>query len=121
MLESRSLFRGCYRTELPSMTGSKETLIHLPNGDAVSALFSRPAKAQSLLMLAHGAGAGMNHPLLEALARELNSAGVATLLYQFPYMEKGRRLPDAPAVLTGTVRAAAHQANQVVRIILGEA
>jgi uncharacterized protein len=95
------------------MTGSREALIHLPNGDAVSALFSRPAKAESLLMLAHGAGAGMNHPFLEALSRELNSAGVATLRYQFPYMEKGRRLPDAPAVLTGTVRAAAHQAKQL--------
>lgn len=95
------------------MTGPTEALIHLPNGDAVSALFSRPAKAQSLLMLAHGAGAGMNHPFLEALSKELNSAGVATLRYQFPYMQKGRRLPDAPAVLTETVRAAVHQANQL--------
>src|SRR6266404_388412 len=72
----------------------------------VSALLSRPAKAGWLLVLAHGAGAGMSHPFMAKLADELASVGVATLRYQFPYMEERRRIPDAPAVLTATVVAA---------------
>ncbi len=77
-------------------------------GTPVSAELVRPAKAQRLLVLAHGAGAGMHHPFMEALAGELAAAGVATLRYQFPYMEKRQRVPDRPAVLTATVRAAVH-------------
>ncbi|HEY1470484.1 MAG TPA: alpha/beta family hydrolase [Candidatus Acidoferrum sp.] len=72
----------------------------------VSALFSRPAKARRLLVLGHGAGAGMSHPFMENLAAELGAEGTATLRYQFPYMEERRRAPDAPAVLTATVVAA---------------
>jgi predicted alpha/beta-hydrolase family hydrolase len=95
------------------MTGSVETRIPLPNGDAVSALFDWPEKARALLVLAHGAGAGMSHPFLESLSGELNSAGIATLRYQFPYMEKRRRVPDPPAVLTATVRAATSRATEL--------
>src|SRR6266436_6486519 len=61
----------------------------------VSAILMRPANARWLLVLAHGAGAGMTHPFLERIARELASVGVATLRYQFPYMEQRRRVPDA--------------------------
>src|SRR5712664_761290 len=75
-------------------------------GGEVSALLLRPAKARRLLVLAHGAGAGMSHPFMEKLAGELAGVGVATLRYQFPYMEARRRVPDAPAVLTTTVVAA---------------
>ena len=64
-------------------------------------------------MLAHGAGAGMSHPFLEKLAGELAGVGVATLRYQFPYMEARRRAPDAPAVLTATVAAAVRAAVDV--------
>src|SRR5690242_12975472 len=71
----------------------------------VSALLLRPAKAQWLLVMGHGAGAGMSHPFMAELAEELASVGVATLRYQFPYMEERRRVPDKPAVLTATVRA----------------
>jgi len=78
----------------------------------VSALLLRPPKARWLLVLAHGAGAGMNHPFLETLARELAAVGVATFRYQFPYMEQRRRVPDVPAVLTATVRAAVSAASQ---------
>jgi predicted alpha/beta-hydrolase family hydrolase len=95
------------------MTDSGETRIDLPNGAAVSALFECPVKAQSLLVLAHGAGAGMTHPFLDALSAQLNSAGVATLRYQFPYMERHRRIPDSPAVLTATVRAALQKAKEL--------
>ena len=80
----------------------------------MSALLLRPAKARQLLVLAHGAGAGMSHPFMEKLAGELAGVGVATLRYQFPYMEARRRAPDAPALLTATVvsavRAAANAA-----------
>jgi uncharacterized protein len=75
-------------------------------GGDVSALLLRPAKARRLLVLAHGAGAGMSHPFMEKLAEELAAVGVATLRYQFPYMEARRRVPDAPAVLTATIVAA---------------
>ena len=78
----------------------------------MSALLLRPAKARRLLVLAHGAGAGMSHPFMEILAGELAGVGVATLRYQFPYMEARRRSPDAPAVLTATVVAAVRAAAE---------
>jgi predicted alpha/beta-hydrolase family hydrolase len=83
------------------------------NVGEVSALFIRPQKAQCLLVLAHGAGAGMNHPFMETIANELAAVGVATFRYQFPYMEQRRRVPDAPRVLTATVRAAVRKAREV--------
>ena len=76
----------------------------------VSAILMRPAAAQWLLALAHGAGAGMTHPFLEKLARELGEAGVATFRYQFPYMEQRRRAPDSPSVAAATVAAAVRAA-----------
>ncbi len=77
-----------------------------------SALLCRPAKARQLLVLAHGAGAGMTHPFMEKLADELAGSGVATLRYQFPYMEQKRRVPDAPGVLMATVVAAVRAAAE---------
>ncbi len=73
---------------------------------SVDALLQRPRDARRLLVLAHGAGAGMRHAFMEALSRELAEVGVATLRYQFPYMQQGRRSPNPPAVLIATVRAA---------------
>jgi uncharacterized protein len=84
----------------------------VPGGGEVSALLLRPGKARWLLVLAHGAGAGMNHPFLATLAEELAGAGVATFRYQFPYMEQRRRVPDSPAVLTATVVAAVRAAAE---------
>src|SRR5437588_1738351 len=84
----------------------------------VSALLLRPAKARWLLALAHGAGAGMSHPFMAKLANELASVGVATLRYQFPYMEERRRVPDKPAVLTATVRAAVRAAAEAAPDLL---
>ncbi len=79
----------------------------------VSAILMRPANARWMLVLAHGAGAGMTHPFLEKLAREFASVGVATLRYQFPYMEQRRRVPDAPSVATATVAGAVRAAAKV--------
>lgn len=69
----------------------------------VSALAIIPKKAEMLLVLAHGAGAGMTHTFMEELALELANLGIATLRYNFPYMEKGSRRPDPPAVAEKTV------------------
>jgi predicted alpha/beta-hydrolase family hydrolase len=91
-------------------------------GARLDALFLRPAGARLLYVLAHGAGAGMRHPFLEAIAVALAEEGVATFRYEFPYMQDGRKRPDAPAVLHGTVRAAvlaAQEAAPDVPLIAG--
>jgi uncharacterized protein len=78
----------------------------------VSALLLRAKNPGWLLVLAHGAGAGMTHLFMENLSNELSAAGVATFRYQFPYMEQHRRAPDPPAILAATVAAAVHAAKQ---------
>jgi uncharacterized protein len=72
----------------------------------VSGLLLCPQGAVSLLVLAHGAGAGMRHRFMESVAEKLARHRIATLRYQFPYMEKGIKRPDSASVLTGTVQAA---------------
>ena len=76
----------------------------------VSALLLRPEPARACYVLAHGAGAGMTHKSMEAVATGLAERGIATLRYQFPYMEKGSKRPDPPAVAHATVRAAVAEA-----------
>ena len=78
---------------------------------AMDTLLMRPPNAQRMLTLAHGAGAGMRHPFMEKLAVELASAGVATLRYEFPYMEQRRNRQDAPPVLHARVAEAAEAAR----------
>jgi len=73
----------------------------------VSGLWLAPAKANACLVLAHGAGAGMTHRSMAATAEGLAARGVATLRYQFPYMEKGGKRVDPPPVAHAAVRAAA--------------
>jgi predicted alpha/beta-hydrolase family hydrolase len=72
----------------------------------VSALLTLPPQARACFVLAHGAGAGMTHAFMVDVAKGLAARGVATLRYQFPYMEKGSRRPDPPAVAHAVVRAA---------------
>jgi predicted alpha/beta-hydrolase family hydrolase len=79
----------------------------------VSGLLMRPPDARFLYVLAHGAGAGMRHRFMEAVAAGLSERGVATLRYQFPYTEVGGRRPDPPAVLQATVRSAVATARNV--------
>jgi uncharacterized protein len=80
----------------------------------VAAFLLRPPDAWLLYVLAHGAGAGMRHEMLERVAASLAAQGVATFRYQFPYMEAGRGRPDPPAVLETTVRAAVTKASEIV-------
>lgn len=79
----------------------------------VSGLLLRPPDARLLYVLAHGAGAGMRHPFLEAISQRLAEQGIATLRYQFPYMERRARRPDPPAVAAATVRAAVAEAARL--------
>lgn len=72
----------------------------------VSGLLCKPSHAQALLVLAHGAGAGMRHRFMEDTAVQLAERGIATFRYQFPYMEKRIKRPDPEVILTDTVRAA---------------
>jgi predicted alpha/beta-hydrolase family hydrolase len=82
------------------------------NSGTVSALVICPPKARACFVFAHGAGAGMTHPFMAEVASGLAGRGVATLRYQFPYMEKGSKRPDAPAIAHATVRAAVAAAAQ---------
>ncbi|HJR76460.1 MAG TPA: alpha/beta family hydrolase [Nitrospiraceae bacterium] len=84
-----------------------EFAVGLPNRQVrATGLLVRPERARWLLVLAHGAGAGMRHPFMETLAQALAQVEVATFRYEFPYMQDGRGRPDPPTVLTATVRAA---------------
>lgn len=76
----------------------------------VSGLLLVPKNARACYVLAHGAGAGMNHPFMAAVAEELGARGIATLRYQFPYMEQGSKRPDPPKLAHATVRAAVAEA-----------
>lgn len=84
--------------------------LDLPNGEAVSALWQGPAAPTAVLSLAHGAGAGMTHRHMSATADGLEARGIATLRFQFPYMEKGGKRPDPPHIAHAAVRAAAAEA-----------
>jgi uncharacterized protein len=79
----------------------------------VSALLLRPDTPQACFVFAHGAGAGMTHAFMETFARGLYERGIASLRYQFPYMENGSKRPDSPAIATATVRAAAATAVEI--------
>ena len=83
--------------------------------DTVSGLLLRPTKARACFVFAHGAGAGMTHPFMETVATGLGERDVATLRYQFPYMEKASRRPDPPAIVHAAVRAAVAEAGPAAR------
>ena len=78
----------------------------------VSALYVSPARPKALYVMAHGAGAGMRHAFMEAMAQRLAARGVATLRYQFPYTELGSRRIDPEPLLLDTVRAAVEMGRQ---------
>src|SRR3954466_15134251 len=86
--------------------------IEISPGDAVSGLEIQPPQARACYVFAHGAGAGMTHASMETVAADLGARSIATLRYQFPYMEKGSKRPDAPAVAHAAVRAAVAEAGR---------
>jgi len=94
--------------------GPEPVSIGVDDSRRVSGLLIAPAGARACLVLAHGAGAGMAHPFMAAVAEGLAGRGVATLRFQFPYMERGGKRPDAPALAQGTVRAAVAEASRLV-------
>src|SRR6185503_11957295 len=77
-------------------------------------LLEAPPGARACYLFAHGAGAGMNHPFMSAVAAELATRSIATLRYQFPYMEQGGKRPDPPKLAHATVRAAAAAAARLM-------
>lgn len=79
----------------------------------VSGLWTKPAAASAALVLAHGAGAGMTHKSMVAIAEGLAARNIASLRYNFPYMERGSRRPDTPALAHATVRAAVAEARRL--------
>ena len=82
-------------------------------GETVSGLLLRPADGKALYVFAHGAGVGMHHPNMESNSRGLAERGIATLRYQFPYMEKRTRRPDPPRIAHAAVRAAVAKAKEL--------
>jgi uncharacterized protein len=93
-------------------TPSRRITIALPDGQRVSGLLQTPPKARAGYVLAHGAGAGMTHPFMTAIADGLAERGIATFRFQFLYMEKGGRRPDPPALAHLVVRAAIAEARR---------
>ena len=89
---------------------AQELVIETGNAGPVSGLLTRPPHARVCFVFAHGAGAGMTHSFMAKVAAGLGERGIATLRYQFPYMEKLSRRPDPPAIAHAAVRAAVAEA-----------
>ncbi|HAP88752.1 MAG TPA: dienelactone hydrolase [Arthrobacter bacterium] len=91
-----------------------ESSVTIPVGDLeVSGAYARPDRPFATLVVAHGAGAGMEHPFLSGLTQALNDDGVATLRFNFPYREAGRKFPDRPPAAIATWRAAMEAAARL--------
>jgi len=92
---------------------SESIQITLFEGQSVSGLLQRPEKVRACYVLAHGAGAGMTHPFMAAVAKGLEQRGIATLRYQFLYMEQRGKRPDPPKLAHAAVRAAVAEAGRL--------
>src|SRR5438552_9121359 len=95
-------------------TSRQPVTIPVDDAQRVSGLLQTPREARACYVLAHGAGAGMAHPFMVAIANELAGRGIATLRYQFPYMQQGSKRPDTPKLAQATVRAAVAEASRRV-------
>jgi uncharacterized protein len=96
---------------------SEPITIEVNAGTRVSGLLQTARDARALFVLGHGAGAGMRHPFMAAVAADLEAQGIGTLRYQFPYMEKQSRRPDPPALCHATIRAAVAAAQRLAPAI----
>jgi len=94
---------------------AKPVTIKIPGADSVSGLLDKSKGAKAILVLAHGAGAGMTHRHMQATAEGLAERGIAVLRFNFPYMEKGGKRPDSPPVAEAAVRAAVAEAAKLAR------
>jgi predicted alpha/beta-hydrolase family hydrolase len=92
---------------------SEPVRIAIADSQRVSGLLCAPSGARACYVLAHGAGAGMAHPFMASIAEGLAERGVATLRFQFPYMERGSKRPDSPGVAHAAVRAAVAEAARL--------
>jgi predicted alpha/beta-hydrolase family hydrolase len=92
---------------------TERIVIRVDDDLTVSGLVQAPAGSRACYVLAHGAGAGMEHPFMGAIADGLAERSIATLRYQFPYMERGSKRPDSPATAHAAVRAAVTQASKL--------
>jgi predicted alpha/beta-hydrolase family hydrolase len=102
--------RGTPRGEVSPKTEGERVRIPLPDGGTVSGLLLLPEDAKACYVLAHGAGAGMTHPFLEGTAWDLAAREIATLRFQFPFMERGSKRPDPAPIAEAAVRAAVETA-----------
>src|ERR1700736_5895060 len=93
---------------------AQQVTIEINDAHRVSGLLLTPSRARACYVLAHGAGAGMDHPFMAAVAAELAERGIATLRYQFPYMEQRAGRPAPPAGAQATVRAAVAEAARLL-------
>jgi uncharacterized protein len=93
---------------------AKPVTIEVNATTRVSGLLNSTPESKACFVVAHGAGAGMLHPFMANLATDLGKRGIATLRYQFPYMEKHGRRPDLPALCHATVRAAVDAAGALL-------
>jgi uncharacterized protein len=98
----------------PEAAGPESVLIRINETQRVSGLLQRTLEARGCYVLAHGAGAGMRHPFLADVASGLSERRVATLRYQFLYMEQGSKRPDPPKIAHAAVRAAVAEASRLV-------
>lgn len=92
---------------------SEHTFLATSSSGDVSAILMRPDRAEGLYVFAHGAGVGMRHHFMEAVAERLAARRIATFRYQFPYMEAGRKAPNPAPVLVKTVRSAVAEAARL--------
>src|SRR5882672_8083574 len=99
------------RGEAPVRT--QAVSITVEGAGRVSGLLQEVRGARVCYVLAHGAGAGMKHPFMGAIAQGLAERGISTLRYQFPYMEQGSKRPDIPRVAQAAVRAAVLEASRL--------
>ncbi|HKA41973.1 MAG TPA: alpha/beta family hydrolase [Burkholderiales bacterium] len=97
-----------------SSTSPRPVTVCIDDGRRVSGLLQAPVHARACYVFAHGAGAGMAHEFMAAVAEGLAERGIATLRYQFPYMEAGSKRPDAPKIACAAVRAAVAEASRLM-------
>ncbi len=95
------------------MNETQKLTVEVGKTGSVSALLMRPRAMRACYVFAHGAGAGMTHAFMTEAAEGLGGRGIATLRYQFPYMEKGGKRPDPPAIAQAAVRGAVTEATRL--------